>query len=65
MWTLIDSIRLRSHKGRSDDHSLAEENNCYTQMMAEERVTPRFGHGGSGEKPEVVGMLIKDIGAVY
>lgn len=65
MRTDVDSVRLGTHEGGTDDHSLTAEDNVQAHVMSKERETPGFGStralgGRRKKKPEVVGVLIED-----
>lgn len=65
MRTDVDSVRLGTHEGRTDDHSLTAKDNIQAHVMSKERETPGFGGtralgGKRKEEPEVVGVLIED-----
>lgn len=65
MRTDVDSVRLGTHEGRTDDHSLTAKDNVQAHVMSKERETPGFGGtralgGKRKEEPEVVGVLIED-----
>lgn len=65
MRTDVDSVRLGTHEGRADDHSLTAKDNVQAHVMSKKRETPGFGGtralgGRRKEEPEVIGVLIED-----